>query len=136
MESVGTWFVEHREIARPALAAYFMLAGMYGIRSLFTGAKTKYEEFAGKSTAFQVGVYFREYLFCSLDLVVGVLILFHVSWVKVLGIALLVASTPYSARGFAWGFSKGRPSGKLFLLALAGFCAWNGFLIYLLYKVS
>jgi len=135
MDAIGTWFADHREILKPALAAYFMLAGMYGIRSLFTGAKKQYEEFAGQSTPFKVGVYFRETLFCVLDFAVGLLILFRVSWIKVLAIALLVASTPYSARGFAWGFSKGKPSWGLFLMSLAGFCAWNGFLIYVAYKV-
>jgi len=135
MDAIGTWFVDHRENARIALAAYFMLAGMYGIRSLCTGAERPYEEFAKQSTAFKVGVYFRETLFCVVDFTVGMLILFHVSWVKVLGIALLVASTPYSGRGFAWGFAKGPPSRKILLMSLAGFCAWNGFLIYVAYKV-
>lgn len=134
MEAIGKWIVDHREIAKPALAAYFMLAGMYGFRSLITGAKTQHEEFAEQSRAYKFGVYFRECLFCTLDFTVGLLILFRVSWVKVLGIALLAASTPYSARGFAWGFASGRPSTGMFLLSLAGFCAWNGFLIYLMVK--
>ncbi len=135
MEAVGTWAVDNREIVRPALAVYFLLAGIYGVRSLFTGGRKHYEEFAGQDTAFKVGVYFREYLFRVLDIVVGMLILFHVSWGKVLGIALLVASSPYSAREFAWGYSKGKPSGKIFLISLAGFCLWNGFLIFLMVKV-
>lgn len=135
MEAIGTWTVDHREIVRPALAVYFMLAGMYGVRSLFLGAKEQYEEFAGQSAAFKVGVYSREFLFCVLDFVVGALILFQVSWGKVLGIALLLASTPYSARGFGWGYSKGKPSREMFLISLAGFCLWNGFLIYLMVKV-
>ncbi len=134
METIARWTVDQWEIVRPALAVYFLLAGMYGVRSLFIGPKEKYEEFAGQNTAFKIGVYFREYLFCVLDFVVGGLILFHVSWGKVLGIALLVASTPYSARGFAWGFSKGKPSGPVFLISLACFCLWNGFLIYLMVK--
>lgn len=132
MEAIGKWIVDHKEIVRPALAAYFMLAGMYGVRALYTGAKKKYEEFAEQSRAYKFGVYFREVLFCTLEFTVGLLILFRVSWAKGLGIVLLAAAAPYSARAFAWGFAKGKPSWGIFLLSLAGFCLWNGFLIFLM----
>jgi hypothetical protein len=109
--------------------------GTLGVRSILLGTKDKYEEFTEKSRAFKFGVYFRELFFYASDVVLGAIILRQESWAKIFGIVLLVSSTVYSARGFAWGFAKGKPSGRLLLLSIAGFCVWNGFLIYVICMV-
>jgi len=124
MEALGKFLMEPRSVIRFVLAAYFII-----------GTKEKYEEFTGKSRAFKFGVYFRELFFYVSDVILGAIILRQESWAKIFGIVLLVSSTMYSARGFAWGFARGKPSGRLFLLSLAGFCLWNGFLIYVICMV-
>jgi hypothetical protein len=135
MEAIGKFLIEHKPVIRFVLASYFIVMGTIGVRSLLVGTKERYNEFTEKSRAFKFGVYFRESLFYVSDVVLGAIILRQVSWAKIFAIVLLVSSTMYSARGFAWGFAKGKPSGQLFLLSLAGFCLWNGFLIYLIYMV-
>jgi hypothetical protein len=135
MEALGKFIREPETVIRFVLAAYFIVIGTIGARSILVGTKEKYEEFTEKSRAFKFGVYFRELFFYVSDVILGAIILRQVSWAKVFGIVLLVSSTVYSARGFAWGFARGKPSGRLFLLSLAGFCLWNGFLIYVIYMV-
>ena len=135
MEAIGKFLMEHKSAIRFVLASYFIVMGTIGIRSLLYGTKEKYKEFTEKSRAYRFGIYFRESLFYLSDVILGAIILRQVSWAKIFGIVLLVSSTMYSARGFAWGFAKGKPSGQLFLLTLAGFCLWNGFLIYIISMV-
>ena len=135
MEAIGKFLMEHKSVIRFVLASYFIVMGTIGIRSLLYGTKEKYKEFTEKSRAYRFGIYFRESLFYLSDVILGAIILRQVSWAKIFGIVLLVSSTMYSARGFAWGFAKGKPSGQLFLLTLAGFCLWNGFLIYIISMV-
>jgi len=135
MEAIGKFIIEHKSVIRFVLATYFIVMGTIGIRSLLYGTKEKYKEFTEKSRAFKFGIYFRESFFYISDVILGAIILRQVSWAKIFGIVLLVSSTMYSARGFAWGFAKGKPSGQLFLLSLAGFCIWNGFLIYIISMV-
>lgn len=135
MEALRKFFMEPESVIRFVLAAYFIIVGTIGVRSILFGTKEKYEEFAGKSRAFKFGVYIRELFFYVSDVILGAIILRQVSWAKYFGIVLLVSSTMYSARGFAWGFARGKPSGRVFLLSLAGFCLWNGFLIYVIYMV-
>jgi hypothetical protein len=135
MEALGKFLMESKSVVRFVLAGYFIIIGTIGVRSLLVGPREKYQEFAEKSRAFKFGIYFRESLFYLSDVILGAIILRQVSWAKIFGIVLLVSSTMYSARGFAWGFAKGKPSGQLFLLSLAGFCIWNGFLIYVMYMV-
>lgn len=125
----------YRTTIRHALAAYFLVIGAFGLRSLFVGAPVKYREFSERTTAFKVGSYLREFTFCALDITVGTMILLEASAAKVLGIAVLAAGIVYSARGFAWGFSGGKPSVLMWILSLAGFALWNGFLIYLMFRV-
>ncbi len=135
MGAMGEFLVGHRNAIRYVLAAYFIVVGTLGARSMIVGTTEKYEDFTKRSKAFRFGVYLRELFIYGSDVVLGALILKQVSWAKTFGIALLAASTVYSARGFAWGFAKGKPSGRVFLLSLAGFCLWNGLLIYVLYTV-
>lgn len=135
MGAIGKFIIEHKTVIRFVLASYFILIGTMGVRSLIYGTKEKYKEFTEKTRAFKFGVYVRELLFYLSDVILGAIILRQVSWAKIFGIVLLVSSTVYSARGFAWGFAKGKPSGQLFLLSLAGFCIWNGFLIYVMHMV-
>jgi hypothetical protein len=135
MEAIGYFIIEHRSAIRFVMASYFIVIGTIGFRSLLHGTKEKHKEFTERSRAFKFGIYFRELLFHLSDVILGAIILQEVSWAKIFGIVLLVSSTMYSARGFAWGFAKGKPSGQLFLLSLAGFCIWNGFLIYLMYMI-
>ena len=135
MEAIGKFLMEHKSVIRFVLASYFIVMGTIGIRSLLYGTKEKYKESTEKSSAYRFGIYFRESLFYLSDVILGAIILRQVSWAKIFGIVLLVSSTMYSARGFAWGFAKGKPSGQLFLLTLAGFCLWNGFLIYIISMV-
>ena len=135
MEALGKFIREPESVIRFVLAAYFIVIGTIGARSILVGTKEKYEEFTEKSRAFKFGVYFRELFFYVSDVILGAIILRQVSWAKVFGIVLLVSSTVYSARGFAWGFARGKPSGRLLLLSIAGFCLWNGFLIYVICMV-
>ena len=135
MEALGKFIREPESVIRFVLAAYFIVIGTIGARSILVGTKEKYEEFTEKSRAFKFGVYFRELFFYVSDVILGAIILRQVSWAKVFGIVLLVSSTVYSARGFAWGFARGKPSRRLLLLSIAGFCLWNGFLIYVIYMV-
>ncbi len=135
MEAIGKFIIGHKPAVRFVLAAYFIVIGTIGVRSVFFGTNKKHGNFTGKSRGFRFGTYLRELLFCLSDVVLGALILRQVYWAKPFGIALLIASTFNSARGFAWGFAKGEPSWKIYLPSLACFCLWNGFLIYVLYVV-
>jgi hypothetical protein len=135
MGAIGYFIIQHKSVIRFVLASYFIVIGTIGVRSILHDTKEKHKEFTEKSRAFKFGIYFRELLFSLSDVILGAIILRQVSWAKIFGIVLLVSSTMYSARGFAWGFAKGEPSGQLFLLSLAGFCIWNGFLIYLMCMV-
>ena len=135
MEALGKFLMEPKSVIRFVLAAYFIIVGTIGARSILLGTKEKYEEFKGKSRAFKFGVYFRELVFYVSDVILGAIILRQESWAKIFGIVLLVSGTVYSARGFAWGFARGKPSGRLLLLSIAGFCLWNGFLIYVICMV-
>lgn len=135
MEAIGSFLIGHETAVRYVLAAYFIVAGTIGARSMLVGTKEKYEQFTKQGRAFKFGVYLRELSIYVADVILGAIILRQISWAKIFGIVLLVASTVYSARGFAWGFAKGKPSGQVFLLSLAGFSLWNAFLIYVLYTV-
>ncbi len=125
----------YRMTIRHALAAYFLVVGLFGLRSLFVGARVKYREFSERATAFKVGSYLREFTLCALDIAVGTMILLEWSAAKALGIVVLAFGTLYSARAFAWGFSDGKPSVPMWLLSFAGFTLWNGFLIYVMLRV-
>jgi len=135
MEALENFLMEPKSVIRFVLAAYFIIVGTIGVRSILVGTKEKYEEFAGKSRAFKFGVYFRELFFYVSDVILGAIILRQESWAKIFGIVLLVSGTVYSARGFAWGFARGKPSRRLLLMSIAGFCLWNGFLIYVICTV-
>jgi len=135
MEALEKFLMEPKSVIRFVLAVYFIIVGTIGVRSILLGTKETYEEFAGKSRAFKFGVYFRELFFYVSDVILGAIILRQESWAKIFGIVLLVSGTVYSARGFAWGFARGKPSGRLLLLSIAGFCLWNGFLIYVICTV-
>ena len=135
MEALEKFLMDPKSVIRFVLAAYFIVVGTLGVRSILLGTKDKYEEFKEKSGAFKFGVYFRELFFYASDVVLGAIILRQESWAKIFGIVLLVSSTVYSARGFAWGFARGKPSGRLLFLSIAGFCVWNGFLIYVICSV-
>ncbi len=121
MEALRKFLMEPESVIRFVLAAYFIIVGTIGVRSILFGTKEKYEEFAGKSRAFKFGVYIRELFFYVSDVILGAIILRQVSWAKFFGIVLLVSSTMYSARGFAWGFARGKPSGRAISAVACGF---------------
>ncbi len=116
------------------VAGYLIVPSLIWIVWRLIGFETPLPEFHAKSTAYKIGVYFREMLLNVLSLTSGIAILFRKLWGRKLAIILLAISVIYDSNDFAWGLSGGTPSVSIRLITIVAYAMLNGFFIYTLYK--
>lgn len=100
------------------------------------GAGPHHPEFEAQSTAYKFGAYFRQSIQEFALFICGVGLLYRKSWARRGALVVLVVSTIYAGRDFAWGFAKGPPSITVMLISYALMILWNSIWFVLIYKGS
>lgn len=117
-----------------AAGIYLVVIGALGFAWPFLGLGPHHEDFIIQSDAYKIEAYSIAMVFNLMFLVSGLGILSKKNWGSQSAVIVLIVSTIYIAKSFAWGFIGSRPTTYQFLGFLSLIALWNGLWILLIYK--
>jgi hypothetical protein len=130
-DSTPTWPL----VLRIAIG-YMLVRGVIGLIVPVLRLGPNHPEFQAQGFAYRVGAKTRELVLSVAYIVVGVGLLRHEVWGRMLTSGLLAVATIYEANAFAWGISKGPPSPRVRLVSNIVVVAWNAMWFYLIYRAT
>lgn len=117
-------------------AGYLLVVGIFGVLVPLLRLGPNHAEFQAQSSAFRIGAHTRELTFAATSIVAAIGLFGTHTWARKLALVLLVVEIIFASNAFAWGFSNGRPTRRVLFISRVVITAWNGFWLYLIFRLA